>query len=76
VVITPYSLTSSRRDAIEALHQGRVVLAFEQPEAWGEVCAIELLYEQGALTPAYRIRFASGHARVTEGREQFRLSDR
>jgi hypothetical protein len=72
----PFTPTSSVRDAIEALQQGRLVLAPESPEAWSEVSTIEPLREKGVLTPAYRIRFASGHGRVTEGGEQFRLSDR
>jgi hypothetical protein len=76
VARAPFSPTSSVGDAIQALAQGRLVLAPESPEAWVEVTAIEPLYEQGVLTPAYRLHFASGHVRVTVGGEQFRLSDR
>jgi predicted DNA-binding antitoxin AbrB/MazE fold protein len=39
----------------------------------GRGSAIDALYEEGALTPAHRIRFANGETRVCEGRDRFRL---
>ena len=73
---TPFLLTTSVREAAQALREGRLVSALESPGgAWSEVRAIEALREHGVLTPAYRIRFANGHLRVTEGAERFRLSD-
>ena len=60
-------------DAVLALGTN-TVYAVETPDGgWGEVRAIDDLLEQGLHMPAYRIRFASGHAKVATGEGIFRV---
>lgn len=62
------------REAMTSLAEHRVVYGAESPGGgWAEVSPLEILQEQGLLTPVFIVRFRSGRVRVAMGGDRFHL---